>query len=230
MVQFNLLPKVKLDYVKTNRTKRMVTAISVLAAASALGIMILLFMVVQVFQRQHSNHLSEDIKTEAAKLQSIPDLDKILTVQNQLNNLTALHDGKPVTSRLTTYIQQFTPKKINIKNITVDLDASTIKITGTSNSVSNINKFVDTLKFTSYVVGDTSKPAFSSVVLTSFKLPTGDDKGVDFEINFAYDPAIFSNANDVILEIPPGKITTRSQTEKPEEIFQPAEPSTGEGN
>lgn len=219
MIQFNLLPKIKLDYVKAKRNKRMTIVVSVLASAAALGILVLLFMIVQVFQKQHSNNLTQDIKSETSKLRGISDLDKILTIQNQLNSLTALHDKKPVASRLTTYVKQFTPANVTIASITVDLELYTITMSGSADTIATVNKFVDTLKFTNYQTADKTAPAFSSVVLAGFG--KGEDKVTTYQINFSYDPIIFSNGAEVKLVIPPGKITTRSQTEKPESIFQP---------
>lgn len=218
MIQFNLLPTIKLDYVKTQRNKRMTMAVSTLVIIASLTILVLLFFVVQIVQQQHSKHLSADIKTEAAKLEAVPDLDKILTIQNQLNSMSALHDKKPVTSRLTSYIKKLTPANINITSLTVDFGASTMTIEGLGKSASTVNKFVDTLKFTKYKTAETEANAFSSVVLSAFGRD-GSGK-VTYQVSLNYDPAIFSSASDVELVIPPNMITTRSQTEKPESIFE----------
>lgn len=221
MIQFNLLPKVKLDYVKARRNKRMTVVVATLIGGAALGILLLLFMIVQVFQEKRINDLSKDIETESSKLQSVTDLDKVLTIQNQLNSLTSLHDKKPVASRLTTYIQQITPEKVSIATLGVDFDLNAVSITGSADTIKTINQFVDTLKFTSYKSADKEALAFTSVVLTGFS--KNETTKATYQINFNYDPAIFSSASGVKLVIPPGKITTRSITEKPESIFQPLE-------
>src|SRR5689334_20407685 len=100
MIQFNLLPDVKLEYLKAQRLKQAVVSIAAIVAGVVLAVLVILFLVVDVFQKQHLKAVNNDIKTYTAKLQSIPDLNKILTVQNQLNSLPALHAQKPVTSRL----------------------------------------------------------------------------------------------------------------------------------
>ena len=102
MLQFNLLPDVKLEYVKTQRTKHLLTLLSFAASAAGIGILVLSVITVDVVQKVALNNLNGDIKKYSTQLKQIPDLDKILTVQNQLGTLTSLHDKKPVTSRMFT--------------------------------------------------------------------------------------------------------------------------------
>jgi Tfp pilus assembly protein PilN len=219
MIQFNLLPAVKLDYVKTKRNKRLTVLASVLVGGVSLAILAILFIAVQGAQRKYSRDLSKDIKAESAKMESIPDLNKILTIQNQLNSLPSLHDKKPAASQLFTYLKQVTPAKVSIANLQIDFDAQTMTITGSADSINSVNIFVDTLKFTTYTAsGGSSTNAFSDVVLSSFGR---DDKGASYSITLKFDPVIFDTTKQVTLTVPQGKITTRSETEKPEALFQP---------
>ena len=215
MIQFNLLPDVKLEYIKARRTKHAVIVIAGAVGAASLAIFVLLFMTVNVLQKQHLNNLNEDIARDSKQLQSIENLDRILTVQNQLRSLTGLHDAKPVASRLKEYITQITPAQVSYATINVDFTANTINFTGSADSLRSINQFVDTLKFTKYTAGESTdqKNAFSEVVLTSFGK---DDKGSSYVINLKFDPAIFSSASSVKLVVP-NIVTTRSATEKPDE-------------
>src|SRR5690349_3135220 len=116
MIQFNLLPDVKLQYIKARRTKRAVMVMSVLVGGTALTIMVLLFLVVNVFQKKHLNDVNKDIKSYTNQLQQTPNLSKILTVQNQLQSLPDLFNKKPSVGRLFTYITQTTPSDITISN------------------------------------------------------------------------------------------------------------------
>lgn len=230
MIQFNLLPSVKLDYVRANRNKRFTLLIAGLASAVSLTILVVLFVGVQILQRNYSAALSNDIKTESSKLQNTPDLDKILTIQNQLNSLsgaTGLHEQKPVASRLLGYIKQLTPDKASIAKMNIDFNEQTIGITGSADSINTVNKFIDTLKFTTFKTGDEQTgSAFSAVVLANFGK---DDKGISYELTLKYDPVIFLNTSPVNLVVPAGKITTRSETEKPEALFQPLSNTNGAG-
>lgn len=220
MIQFNLLPNVKLEYIKATRRKRLVMTGASLMMAVALGITILLFLVVNVIQKQHLKALSNDINQGVKELQETPNLDKILTVQNQLMSLDGLHDQKPVASRLFGYLAQITPVEVSIAQLDVDFDQNTMRFTGSSDSLSSINKFVDTLKFTNYRLkgsdnAEESKNAFASVVLSSFNR---NSQEANYTIDLVFDPVIFSITQEAELVVP-SAVTTRSETEKP--LFQP---------
>lgn len=213
MIQFNLLPAVKLEYVKARRIKRLTMLISTIVAGVSLAILVLLFMYVQIAQKDNSKDLSADIKSESSKLEGQEDLNKILTIQNQLKSLTALHDQKPVTTALLPFIQKITPLNVTLSSINVDFAAATMTMSGSADSIPTINIFVDTLKFTTFSAGDSTGSAFSAIVLTSYNKDA--DEGANYTISLSFDPIIFNSANKVALVIPEGKITTRSQTEKP---------------
>lgn len=219
MIQFNLLPDVKLEYIRARRSKHMMVLASFIASASAIAVLVLLFVVVEVIQKNHLKDLDRDVAQMSKELKDTPSLNRILTVQNQLRNLPALHNSKPVATRLFGYIGQVTPAKVTIAKVETNFTDNTINLTGAADSINTINTFVDTLKFTTYKTKDaeTQTRAFSSVVLSSFGR---DDKGASYSISFKYDPAIFSSESDVIMTVPK-QITTRSETEKPTDLFQP---------
>lgn len=219
MIQFNLLPDVKLAYIRAKRRKRVVVVTSSTIMAVSLTILILMFAFVNIAQKQHLNDLSKDINDRTKALQDTPNLDSILTVQNQLMSLDGLHDKKPVASRLFGFLTQITPTEISITKLDVDFQTSTMKVTGSSKSLNDINKFADTLKFTNFTV-DTetdNRLAFSNVVLSSFGRT---DVAANFAIDLNFDPLIFNNAKTIKLVVP-DTVTTRSETEKP--LFQKVE-------
>ncbi len=223
MIQFNLLPDVKQQYIHAKRMKRTAIVISFLIAASSLFVFVMLFLSVHVFQQKHIKNINEDIQANSKKLKDTPNLDKILTIQNQLRSLPGLHSTKVSTSRLSKYLEQVTPEKITIGQIEVDYELKTMKITGTSDSLQNVNKFIDTLKFTTYSVNaedgtisqKDSKP-FSSVVLSTF---SRKDNETTYEITLTFDPVIFENTKNVTLVVPK-LTTTRSEIEKPTDLFK----------
>ncbi len=220
MIQFNLIPDVKQEFLKTKHTKRLTALIACVVGGFAVVIFIILFLVVNVVQKKHLSDLNKDIKKYSEQIKSNKDLDKVLTVQNQLNSLPALQAQKPVTSRLPGYLSKLTPTQVSIAKLHIDMAAKTIDINGSADSLSTVNKYVDTLKFTKYHVnGDQPKPdtdAFSNVVLTSFSRDSSD---TSYDITLSFDPLIFDIANNVDLVVPK-IITTRSETEKPAELFQ----------
>lgn len=201
MIQFNLLPDVKLQYIKTERTKRSVIGFSILASAVALAVFIFLVLTVDVAQKAYISSLSNEIKDKGNALQQTPNLSKMLTVQNQLRSLKGLHEQKPATSRMFDYLNQLTPTTVGISQMTLDVVSKTVVITGNASSIEAVNAFVDGLKFTTYKASDDtgpSQPAFTSVVLASF---TRNDKSANYTINMNVDTAIFDNTKDVKLTV-----------------------------
>lgn len=249
MIQFNLLPDVKIEYMKTRRRKRLIMFIAAIASAVTFAIFVLLFLFVRVNQAKYIRDLDKDIKSNVSKIQQTADLDKILTIQNQLNSLPALHDKKAFSSRMVDYLKQVTPSQATISDVDVDFESNTMVIKGNSDSLSTINKFADTLKFTDYKVngdsilgGDKEGRAFSNVVLKSFDVSVNSDtkkQVIAYELSFTFQPAIFAlvqddttnGGNPVELKVPQ-IISTRSETEKPADLFapQPEQKPQGQGN
>jgi Tfp pilus assembly protein PilN len=213
MIQFNLLPDVKQEYLQTRRTKQLVVLISFIASGISLTILILLLVSVKLVQQKSMHDADKDITKYSNQLKSVPDIDKILTVQNQLNTLTGLHDGKVVASRTFGFLQQLTPSSVSLNSLTTDFTANTINITGQASALDQVNLYVDTLKETTFTTSsdDTEAKAFSNVVLSSFGR---DPKGASYTLTLSFDPKIFSSADDVTLTVP--NITTGPQ----QQLFQ----------
>lgn len=213
-LQFNLLPDVKQDYLKAQRSKR--TVIGSAMAASGLAIVILIFMIMTVYviNKKKLNDADKDVQKYSQELKAIPNLDKILTVQKQLNTLVGLHQNKHVMSRLYAYLPQVTPINVYMGKVNVDLTTSTLIIDGTTDTQKTINTYVDTLKFTTYKIGgqDTKKKAFTDVKESQFAIT---DKGASYQLTVQFDPVLFSNSQKVELVVPAGLATTRSVINDP---------------
>jgi Tfp pilus assembly protein PilN len=169
VVQFNLLPDVKLEFNRAQHAKRVVYGLSALVVTVALAIFIISLLSVDVLQKKLLSDANKDITRYSNQLKSIPNLDKILTVQNQLNSLPSLHQKKHYVSRLFADLPQLIPVNTHVGKLNLDTSLNTIEITGTADTVESVNKFVDTLKFTNYTMGtdqSTKKAAFSNVILT----------------------------------------------------------------
>lgn len=232
-IQFNLLPDVKLQYIKAQRLKRLVIAVSALVSGVALLIFVVLLLYVRVSQKQEISDLSEDISERKANLEKTG-IDRVLTIQNQLKSLPGLHDQKVISSKLFDYLIQITPAQATISTVNVDFTLSTMSIQGSADSLSTINKFADTLKFTEYPTDKKDQNgnailqrAFKNVVLANYTIggaSAGADARLGYTLNFAFEPVIFKNIkpgsgqSEIELLVP--KITTtRSETEKPGDVF-----------
>jgi hypothetical protein len=177
------------------------TFISIVVGTTAIVVLVISLFVVNVVQKKSLSDLNKDISTYSKQLKSTKDLSRILTVQNQLNTLTSLHDGKPVTSRLFDYISQITPAQANLNKLTVDFTENRMSIGGTAPSLDVVSLYTDTLKATYYTTDEstTQTSAFSNVVLANFGR---DDKGATFTITLNFDPVIFRATDTVKLVVP----------------------------
>lgn len=225
MVQFNLLPDVKLEYIKTQRTKRTVLLGVISITALVVFIFVLLFLIVNVFQKQHLANLNKNIEVKTKELKEVPDLEKVLTVQNQLKALPKLHQDKPATSRLTDYLVQLTPSDAKITDVSVDFSSQSITINGTAGNIETVNRFADILKFTDYKEVDSaeSNKAFSEVVLSNFGVQSTSGGRTSYGLQFKFNPIIFDNTKNIQLAVP-SIISTRSVTEKPTDLFEKKQP------
>lgn len=243
MAQLNLLPDVKLQYIKARRQKRLIIGLSAIVSGFFVVLFIGLFIYVRFSQKHYISALTDDISSTTNQLKQKKDLDKILTIQNQLSSLPPLHDQKVISSRLFDYLTQATPANATISDVSVDFDQSTLDIKGNADALSTVNQFADTLKFTEFQApgqNPASGPAFSSVVLKTFDInSSGAQQGqISYELGFSFDPIIFANIKNlpsgntedkaVTLKIPK-IITTRSEIEKPGSLFQD-QPVQGGGN
>lgn len=219
MIQLNLLPDVKLEYLKAQRARRLVVSISFIVSAAAVTVLVLL-LIVDLAQKKQISDLTSNINKANSTLESKPDIGKILTIQNQLQSLTTLHEGKPAAVRLvSTYLNQITPVTAAITDLNIAFAENSGTITGTADSLATVNKYVDTLKFTTFQTSSKSASldAFSNVVLSSFSVnatSTGNNDEVDFSITFDYNPVIFYVTDTITLNVP-NLVTTRSELDQP---------------
>jgi hypothetical protein len=216
--QINLLPDIKLEYLRSRKLRRMVIVLCTIALLACGGILFVFGSYVFGVQKLQLNNANNDIAGNIKQLKSIQDLDKIVTVQNQIGALSALHDSKPAISNIATYLRLVTPSSATISDFTLDYSTNTGIIKGTVASVEVVNRFVDTLKFTKFTSKDStdSSKAFNSVVLDRINV---SDKGTDYTISFGFNPVIFDLTKlPVKLEVP--KITsTRSDLTVPNALF-----------
>lgn len=229
MLQFNLLPDVKMAYLKTRRIKRVVSVVSLLVTAGSVTLFVLMFLLANIWQKSTIKDLDKDVSASVARIEGTKDLNKILTIQSQIDSLVTLHAGKPVASRLFTHLAAVTPAQVSYTNVTIDFNAHTMNLSGvakktpTLNKIQSVNKFVDTLIFATYKTAADAQPvsAFGKVVLSGFSAKA---ESATFSITLEFDPLIFDSAQKTLVMQVPNKVTTRSELNKP--LFSDAKTAT----
>lgn len=192
-VQLNLLPQTKMETVRAARNRSLIISAAFLIGAASLAIFLLTLFTVDVVQTKQLSDANKSINETTAQLKKIDNLDKILTIQNQLTTLSGLHQDKHVLSRLFGYLPQVTPSNIHIGRLVVDFKTDIMNIDGTADTPHSVNTFIDTLKFTNFTTSSqvTPKSAFPSVIENNFGVGQGN---VSFTLTVRFDPTLFSNA------------------------------------
>lgn len=215
MIQVNLIPDVKAEFLKAQRTKRFVISISFLVCVVFIGLVVVMFLYANVWQQEHTKNLSEDIQKLSSEYQGAEDTAKIITIQKQLQALPGLHSEKPLISRLVTYLAVVTPADVvEFRALEMDFATGQINISGSADTVTDVNVFANSLKNAEYVIGEdeeTKYKPFDNVILDTI---SSTEDGAIFEVVLTFDPAIFINHDDINLYVP--KIdSTSSEVERP---------------
>jgi hypothetical protein len=218
MIQFNLLPDVKVNLIKAKKTNRLVVSIAFLATIVSVIILLLMISLLAA-QKKHLSDLDKDIKSTTAAIENTKGVDQILTVQNQLHTLPELYAKRPAAVRIPAYLDQTVPGNIvRLDNFSIDFVGATVTVSGNADSVEAVNKYVDTLKFTQYTVDsdtETKTPAFSKVVLG--QIGRGENS-TSFSVAFNFDPIIFDGTKKITLVVPT-TVTTRSSLSSQPDLF-----------
>jgi Tfp pilus assembly protein PilN len=230
MIQLNLLPDLKKEFLKSQKTKGVVISGSILVTIGALGLSALLFVYVTFLQQIQIGLATDDIKAKESQLKAIPDVDKYLTIQAQLASLPDLHNNKGSYSRLFDYlgvINPSAPNNVNLSNLQLSTADKSIALTGTTASFETLNVFVDTLK--NAQVGykkegqtdTTTEKMFDQVLVQSSGFARiGSQNLVSFSIKTVYKDSAFDVRNSDAKAGVPNITTTQSVTQSPtKQIF-----------
>jgi hypothetical protein len=131
MIEINLIPDIKQELLRAERVRSMVISLAILIGLGAIGVVVLLGLWVFGIQLARGALSDKTIKDESAKLASVKDLSRTLTIQNQLNQLPSLHESKHIDSRIfdvLTTINPPQPNNIAISKLTLDSTDKTVTI------------------------------------------------------------------------------------------------------
>ena len=231
-----MLPDVKREYVHARRLEAKVVTGAALASIVSVGLVVLLALFVYGAQTLHKASLTNAIKSNSAELSQVRDIDKYVTIQNQLNNLTSLHEKKQLYSRLFDVLSTLNPQapnNVRITKVTVDAATSTLAFEGETSSFTALETFRDTLKnadLTYVKDGNSStEKLFNSVTVNTQSIGKGQNGAqvVAFSLSNTYAPAVFMTSSKNVVVTVPNKETTQSKVDAPD-IF--GETSSGEDN
>ena len=141
MISLNLLPDVKKDLLRVRRERNLVVSISVVVVGASIGVLLLLSGTLGVLigaKALMENSIKNDEQT-IKQAQKKKQLDKYITVQNQLKQIGKLKSDQQVYSRLMDYLTQLNPAAPNtgqISSATIEAPAGSSGDTSSSSSSS----------------------------------------------------------------------------------------------
>lgn len=234
MIELNLLPDVKKDFIKAQRTRNQVVAISTLAIIGSVGLIIAFALFVYGGQKLIISNLTNDINKKSEELKKVDDLGKYLTVQNQLAHLDPLHEDKQVYSRLMDYLvvlNPVAPNSIQLDTLEVLSEDNAVVFKGTAPSAQAFNVYKDTLVNAklSYSQDGGDKVTtnlFDDVLVEANALGRVRDQTlVSFIVRTTYNENVFVKRTDNVSVSVPDIETTQSYRQAP--LFNSAAGTNG---
>ena len=246
MIEINLLPAVKQDFIRAKRLKRIITSISILVTIIALGLLGLAATVVYAIQPVTSTLLDKAIDEDMAKLNKDKNLTRNLTIQNQLTSITGLHEQKGNVTGIFEYLKALNPaapNNLTISKMQLDPSTTTMSIEASAADFSRLAIIKDTFNA---AVFSYSKPkdgeegydqvkgekVFSDVSVTDPSLSNDSDgkSVVSFKMALTYNPLLFDwTLKNIVVSIPQKNTTptansvnvfAENPTKKQDEVAQ----------
>lgn len=234
MIEINLIPDVKQELLKAQRTRAAVISMSILVSIIAGGLLVILLLYVFGVQTVRSSLLDGQITAGSEKLAKVEDLDKILTIQNQLTKINELNGMKNINSRLFDMLSAVTPpgdNKVQFSSIVVDSETTTIRLEGQTRGYDSMEVFKKTVGSAIIEYGENGNKITTPLAsnISTSDVSYGEDasgrKVLRFVLTFTYAPELLSlatvaptfklsidgNVTDSYLGIPKSLFTERAK-------------------
>lgn len=223
MISVNLLPDIKMERINSQRRQRRIGTLSIIAVVVGISLPVLL-IILWGGQKALLGLTQRSIDRKVEELKRVENLDNILTVQQQMNSLSELEKQRLYYTTLLDIIPKLMPQNAALSSVDIE-DSGSVLISGTANSLSTVNDFVNILDQAKLVRNGVEKAAFSSVSLTS-GVPA--ELGAAFEITLSYDSSLVAKLLDSDLMVGSKIIAVAqvSSTKSPETQDSGADPSS----
>mgnify|MGYP000268002546 FL=1 len=232
MIEINLLPNVKRELLKTRAMRNRVISISFLVGGASIAAVVVLALILgsQIAAEAVQNGV---IKDRNDKLMAVEDLNKVVTIQNQLTKINEQHSGKKINSRIfdvVTAVNPVTPNNVSFSDIKVNPESKTITLEGSAvNGYSALETLKKTILNTKVQTTDGDKSSEVSLTKeikdgdTSFGENSEGKKVLQFSFSFEYAEELLAPANNGTVSVltPTGKVdVTDSRQGIPDSLFK----------
>lgn len=203
MIEVNLLPDVKQEFIHAQRVRLNVVTISVIISVIAVAAVLILAVLLGV-QAARGFLLDSSIKDNSSKLSNVSDINKTLTIQNQLGKISSIQQSSHVDSRIFSVLTSLAKgngnDKIQYSNIVVDTSNKIVTIQAQTQTFNGLDVFKKTLVATNFEYstdGSSTKqtePLASNISITnqSQALDASGAHVVTFTLSFTYADALLS--------------------------------------
>lgn len=206
MIEINLLPDIKREFLQAQKVRNRVMATSMIAGVLSLGIVGLIIVWIGL-QAGRELLINNAINSESKKLSSVEAINEAVTIQNQLGKVNELHDKKALTSRIfnmITVINPPAPNNIGIVNMVVNTEDNSIKMeaqaTGGYAALETFRKTI-TATTISYVAADGSDEKLVEKLAAdlddtdrSYADNSDGQKVLKFTLSFTYNGQLLSRS------------------------------------
>ena len=237
MIELNLLPDVKKEYLKAQSFRAKTISLSILATIVAVGATAVLAAYVYGGQKLVSTLQKNDIEAKTKELKGKKDIDKYLTIQSQLKDISGLHDQKNMTSRVLSVLPKLNPpapNNVKLANASFTVIDGSLSLQGSVKDFSALTTFRDTLtnaKLTYTKDGQNlSEPLFSEVAITQSGYGKNDETGssVGFSIITKFNPNLIAASSKNVSVSVPNIETTQSVVASPALFVENSGASNGQ--
>lgn len=232
MIEINLLPNVKRELLKTRAMRNRVISISFLVGGASIVAVVVLALILgsQIAAEAVQGGV---IKDRSDKLMAVEDLNKVVTIQNQLTKINEQHSGKKINSRIfdvVTAVNPVAPNNVSFSDIKVNPESKTITLEGSAvNGYSALETLKKTILNTKVQTTDGDKSSEVSLTKeikdgdTSFGENSEGKKVLQFSFSFEYAEGLLAPANNGTVSVltPTGRVdVTDSRQGIPDSLFK----------
>lgn len=229
MIEINLVPDIKQELIQAQRVRSAVISVAIVIGIVAIIVVTLLAIYVFGVQTVRSALDDNGIKDGSAKLASVQDLSKTLTIQNQLTKISALDSQKKIDSRIFDLLHAIIPPAPNVVTIsTLSLDSTTDTLTveGQASDYTAVEVFKKTIDGAQVSFkndqGSQKVTLASSVSIsnTSWGEDSTGAKVLRFTLSFVYAPELLSpSSTNASIVVAPNGDAADSNLGLPSSIF-----------
>jgi len=230
MIEINLIPDVKREYLRARAQRNYIIFMSTIVGAAAVAAAVVLGLVFsgQLVAEAVQNRSIED---QNKKLSAIEDLSKTVTIQQQLEKIDSQHLNKTIDSRLFTLLTAVNPpapNDVKISTLKLDPETKTIVMDGSAlNGYAALEVLKKTIMNTTIQTlpddQDAKVPLAERIMAgdTGFGENADGQRVLRFSFSFNYPSELFQNSKDPVSIVTPSGSTdvTDSRLGVPSSLF-----------